>query len=55
MIAAYIKRPETQDKLYDIGDPADLTSTPDEFAKFIPAEQQKWSKVIADAHIQKMD
>lgn len=54
VISAYINRPETQDKLYAIGIQP-MTSTPEEFAKFIPAEQQKWSKVIADAKITKMD
>ncbi len=52
--AAYIKKQETQDKLYAIGIQP-ISSTTDEFAKFIPAEQQKWSKVIADAKILKMD
>ena len=54
VITAYIKRPETQDRLYTIGIQP-LTSTPEEFATFIPAEQKKWSKVIADANIPKMD
>ncbi|HVG51301.1 MAG TPA: tripartite tricarboxylate transporter substrate binding protein [Xanthobacteraceae bacterium] len=54
VVSAYIKRPETQDRLYAIGIQP-IASTTEEFAKFIPAEQQKWSKVIADAKIQKMD
>jgi tripartite-type tricarboxylate transporter receptor subunit TctC len=54
VITAYIKRPETQDRLYAIAIQP-LTSTPEEFAKFIPAEQKKWSQVIADAKIPKMD
>jgi tripartite-type tricarboxylate transporter receptor subunit TctC len=54
IVTAYIKRPETQDKLYNIAIQP-LTSTPEEFATFIPAEQKKWSKVIADANIPKMD
>jgi tripartite-type tricarboxylate transporter receptor subunit TctC len=54
VVTAFIKRPETQDKLYKIAIQP-LTSTPEEFAKFIPAEQKKWSKVIADAHIRKMN
>jgi tripartite-type tricarboxylate transporter receptor subunit TctC len=54
IVMAFIKRPETQDKLYNIAIQP-LTSTPEEFAKFIPAEQKKWSKVIADAHIPKMN
>jgi tripartite-type tricarboxylate transporter receptor subunit TctC len=53
-ITAYILRPETQDRLYAIGIQP-LTSTPEEFAQFVPAEQKKWSKVIADAKIPKMD
>ena len=52
--ANYLRKQETQDRLYAIGIQP-LFGTPDEFAKFIPAEQQKWSKVIADAKIQKMD
>jgi len=54
VIVAYVKRPEVQDKLYSIGiEP--MTDTPEEFARFIPAEQEKWAKVVADAHIPKMD
>jgi len=54
VISAYIKRPETQDRLYAIGIQP-MTSTVEEFAQFIPAEQKKWSQVIADAKITKMD
>jgi tripartite-type tricarboxylate transporter receptor subunit TctC len=50
----YIKKPEVQDKLYTIGIQP-LTSTPEEFATFIPAEQKKWSKVVADAAIPKIE
>jgi tripartite-type tricarboxylate transporter receptor subunit TctC len=54
VISGYIKRSETQDKLYAIGIQP-MTSTVEEFAQFIPAEQKKWSKVIADANIPKMN
>ncbi len=54
VIMAYIKKPEVQDKLYTIGIQP-LTSTPEEFAAFIPAEQKKWSKVVADANIAKVE
>jgi tripartite-type tricarboxylate transporter receptor subunit TctC len=50
----YLKRPDVQDRLYTIGIQP-MTSTPEEFAKFIPAEQKKWSQVIAEAKIPKMD
>jgi tripartite-type tricarboxylate transporter receptor subunit TctC len=54
VIMAYIKKPEVQDKLNTIGIQP-LTSTPEEFAAFIPAEQKKWSKVVADANIAKVE
>lgn len=50
----YIKRPDVQDRVYGIGIQP-KTDTPEEFAQFIPAEQKKWAKVIADAHIPKMN
>ena len=53
-ISDFIKRPEVQDKVYGIGIQP-KTDTPEEFAQFIPAEQKKWSKVIADANIPKMN
>jgi tripartite-type tricarboxylate transporter receptor subunit TctC len=54
IVSGFIKRPEVQDKVYGIGIQP-KTDTPEEFAKFIPAEQKKWAKVIADAHIPKMN
>jgi len=54
VVKAYIEKKETQDKLYAIGIQP-IAGTPAEFAKFIPAEQKKWSKVIADANIKKMN
>ena len=53
-ISDYIKRPEIAEKVYATGIQP-RTGTVDEFAKFIPAEQAKWSKVIADAKIPKMN
>jgi tripartite-type tricarboxylate transporter receptor subunit TctC len=54
VLMSYIKRPEVQDRLYSIGIQP-LPSTPEEFAAFIPAEQKKWSKVVADANIAKIE
>jgi tripartite-type tricarboxylate transporter receptor subunit TctC len=50
----YLKQPAVQDRLYGLGI-LPLSSTPEEFAAFIPREQQKWAKVIADAKIPKID
>jgi len=54
VLMAYIKQPAVQDRLYGIGIQP-LTSTPEEFAAFIPREQQKWAHVIADAKVPKID
>jgi len=54
VVSAFIKRPDVQEKVYGIGIQP-KTDTPEEFAAFIPAEQKKWAKVIADAHIAKMN
>ena len=52
VVSDFIKRPDVQDKVYGIGIQP-KTDTPEEFAAFIPAEQKKWSKVIADAEYSK--
>ena len=47
----YLKRPETREKLQALAiEP--LTSTPEEFEKFIPAEIVKWARVVKDAGIE---
>ncbi|MEW6453801.1 MAG: tripartite tricarboxylate transporter substrate binding protein [Pseudomonadota bacterium] len=47
----YLKRPATRDKLQaQTIEP--LTSTPEEFEKFIPAEIAKWAQVVKDAGIE---
>jgi tripartite-type tricarboxylate transporter receptor subunit TctC len=54
VLMGYLKQPAVQDRLYNIGI-LPLTSTPEQFADFIPREQTKWSKVIADAKVPKID
>jgi tripartite-type tricarboxylate transporter receptor subunit TctC len=47
----YLRRQDTRDKLQTLAiEP--LTSTPEEFAKFIPAEIAKWAQVVKDAGIE---
>jgi tripartite-type tricarboxylate transporter receptor subunit TctC len=46
----FIRRPDTQDKMNGLAI-TPLTSTPDELARFIPAEIQKWAQVVKDAGI----
>ena len=47
----YLSRPETREKLQALAiEP--LTSTPEEFEKFIPAEISKWAQVVKDAGIE---
>jgi tripartite-type tricarboxylate transporter receptor subunit TctC len=53
-ISDYIRRPEIAEKVYATSIQP-KTGSVEDFAKFIPAEQQKWAKVIADAHIPKMN
>jgi tripartite-type tricarboxylate transporter receptor subunit TctC len=50
VLMAYLKRPDVGERLAAFAiDP--LTSTPDELAKFIPAEIIKWAQVVKDAGI----
>ena len=50
VLTDYLKRPDVNDKLQALAiDP--MTSTPDELAKFIPAEIAKWAQVVKDAGI----
>jgi len=51
VLTAYIKKPDVQERLEAIGIQP-LTSTVDEFQKFIPEEIKKWGQVIRDAGIQ---
>jgi tripartite-type tricarboxylate transporter receptor subunit TctC len=46
--------PDTQEKMQKAGlDP--VTSTPEEFSKFIKAETARWAKVIKEANIERID
>ena len=51
VLMPFIKRPDIQDRLQTLAI-TPLTSTPDELEKFIPAEIQKWAKVVKDAGIE---
>jgi tripartite-type tricarboxylate transporter receptor subunit TctC len=51
VLMPYLKRPEVQDRLNAVAI-TPLTSTPDELQKFIPAEIEKWAKVVKDAGIE---
>jgi tripartite-type tricarboxylate transporter receptor subunit TctC len=51
ILMPYLKRPEVDDKLQALGIDT-RTSTPDELAKYIPAEIVKWAKVVKDAGIE---
>jgi tripartite-type tricarboxylate transporter receptor subunit TctC len=51
VLMPYLKRPEVQDRLNALAI-TPLTSTPDELAKFIPAEIEKWAIVVKDAGIE---
>jgi tripartite-type tricarboxylate transporter receptor subunit TctC len=50
LLMAFIRRPDTQDKM-DAVAITPWTSTPDELARFIPAEIEKWAQVAKDAGI----
>ena len=54
VISDYIKRPEIAEKVFATGIQP-RTGTVEEFAQFIPAEQKKWAKVVADAAIPRMN
>jgi tripartite-type tricarboxylate transporter receptor subunit TctC len=51
VLMAYIDRPETQERMNTLAI-SPLTSTPDELARFIPAEIAKWAQVAKDAGIE---
>ena len=50
LLVAFIQRPDTQEKMNALAI-TPWTSTPDELARFIPAEIQKWAQVVKDAGI----
>jgi tripartite-type tricarboxylate transporter receptor subunit TctC len=50
LLMAFIRRPDTQDKMNALAI-TPWTSTPDELARFIPAEIEKWAQVVKDAGI----
>jgi len=50
LLMAFINRPETQEKMNGLAI-TPWTSTPDELARFIPAEIEKWAQVVKDAGI----
>ena len=51
VLMPYLKRPDVEDKLQALAiEPR--TSTPDELAKYLPAEIVKWAKVVKDAGIE---
>jgi tripartite-type tricarboxylate transporter receptor subunit TctC len=50
VLTAYLKRPDVAERLATLAiNP--LTSTPDELERFIPAEIEKWARVVKDAGI----
>ena len=50
VLTAYLERPDVAQRLETLAiNP--LTSTPDELEKFIPAEIEKWARVVKDAGI----
>jgi tripartite-type tricarboxylate transporter receptor subunit TctC len=51
VLTAYINKQEMQDKMNALAI-TPLTSTPDELARFIPAEIAKWAQVVKDAGIE---
>jgi tripartite-type tricarboxylate transporter receptor subunit TctC len=51
VLMPYLKRPDVEDKLQALAiEPR--TSTPDELARYLPAEIVKWAKVVKDAGIE---
>src|SRR4051812_4590246 len=51
ILMPYLSRPDVQDRLNALAI-TPLTSTPEELEKFIPAEIEKWAKVVKDAGIE---
>ena len=51
LLTAFINRSDTQDKMNALAI-TPWTSTPDELARFIPAEIRKWAQVVKDAGIE---
>ena len=51
VMTSFIKQPATQEKMNALAI-TPLTSTPDELAGLIPAEIEKWAKVVKDAGIE---
>ena len=51
ILMPYLKRARRTGPAQHAGDHT-LTSTPDEMAKYIPAEIVKWAKVVKDAGIE---
>src|SRR2546426_759861 len=51
VLMPFVNRPDIQDRLQTLAI-TPLTSPPDELEKFIPAEIQKWAKVVKDAGIE---
>ena len=51
LLTAFISRSETQDRMNALAI-TPWTSTPDELARFIPAEIKKWARVVKDAGIE---
>jgi tripartite-type tricarboxylate transporter receptor subunit TctC len=50
LLTAFVNRPDIQDKMNALAI-TPWTSTPDELARFIPAEIRKWAQVVKDAGI----
>jgi tripartite-type tricarboxylate transporter receptor subunit TctC len=51
LLTAFVNRPDIQDKMNALAI-TPVTSTPDELARFIPAEIKKWAQVVKDAGIE---
>jgi len=51
ILMPFLKKPDVQDRLNGLAI-TPLTSTPDELAKFIPPEIEKWARVVKDAGIE---
>jgi tripartite-type tricarboxylate transporter receptor subunit TctC len=51
ILTAFVNRPDIQDRMNALAI-TPVTSTPDELARFIPAEIKKWAQVVKDAGIE---